>query len=411
MSRTVAMLVPALLFLGLLGCQPKSPSAAHPAAAPEKPKDEADLAYITLPKKAFKSTGIQTATFESQMVQERLTLTGWIMAKPGHEVIVTAPAAGYVRPAKGQAAAPTAGERVSAEQELLILEPVLTPLDQIQLRILKVGVESELTKAKSSVENATKEYDRVLDLHTKKLKSDQDFELAKKAFEYAKEDLAAAQEKVKLFGTANIPLRAPRGGAVLALHASPGQYVAAAAPVVTIIDMQPVWVRVPVPEFDLPHIDPRQKIAITWKNGNGGGSTPAAFSAHPTGRVAQVDAQKHTADFWYELAPFKDAPVFYKDQMVTVYMPIGKKQSAVVLPCSAVVYDTHRGAWVYVDRTKADDKQHRFVRQRVQLGAHLEDGLIVQADLIQGERIVTHGAAVLFSREFHKTPVGEDDDD
>ena len=41
-----------------------------------------------------------------------------------------------------------------------------------------------------------------------------------------------------------------------------------------------------------------------------------------------------------------------------------------------------------------------------------DGGLIIRPPLGAGERVVIHGAGVLFSREFHKTPVhipGEDD--
>jgi membrane fusion protein, heavy metal efflux system len=412
MWRLLLALVLTIPLVGAGGCRPQPQAAAQPAASGEKKKEESDLAYVTLSKKAYKAVAIQTAPLKSQVVQERLTLTGWIMAKPGYEVTVTAPAAGYVRLAKDHKRAPTAGERVSADQDLLVLEPVLTPVDQIQLAALKRGVEGELAKAKTSLQTATTEYERVRELHAKNLRSQQDLDQAQRALEHAKEDQAAAQDKLKLFVTANVPLRAPRAGSVLALHASPGQYVAAAAPVVTIIDMQPVWLRVPVPEFDLPHIDVKQDVAITLKNSNGSASAPAkAFTARPAGRVAQVDALRHTADFWYELTPAKDAPDFYKDQMVTVYMPLGVKRTEKLVPHDALVYDTHGNAWLYLERTKADDKLHRFVRQRVQLGAPVGAQLIVRAELSEGDRVVTRGAAVLFSREFHKTPVAEDDDD
>lgn len=408
MLRLGPFLLAPLVLVGAASCRSEKP-AANPTGQVEKPRVEADLAYITVSKKAFQAIGLQTQPLTLRPVQERLTLTGWIMAKPGHEVIMTAPAPGYVRLNKGVTRAPIAGDRVVMGQELLAIEPVLTPVDQIQLAALKRSVESELAKAKTSLANATKEFERIRELHAKNLRSQQDLDQGQKTLEHAREDLAGAQDKLKLFAMSNIPLRMPRAGVVLALHASPGQYVAAAAPVVTVIDMQPAWLRVPVPEFDLPHIDAQQKIAVTWKNGSGSGPT-AGFVAHPVGRVAQVDPLRHTADFWYELEPMKDA-TFFKDQMLTVYMPLSKSQPSQVAPYGAVVFDTHGSAWIYLDRTKADDKQHRFVRQRVQLGAPIEDGLILRAEISDGERIVTAGAAVLFSREFHKTPAGEDDDD
>ena len=38
-----------------------------------------------------------------------------------------------------------------------------------------------------------------------------------------------------------------------------------------------------------------------------------------------------------------------------------------------------------------------------------EDGVIIRTNLSGGERVVTYGAAILFSRDFHNTPTPEDD--
>jgi RND family efflux transporter MFP subunit len=409
MLRACALLALTAITFGTTGCRPAAPVA--PGLAAQKPKAESELAFVTISKKAYSALAIQTKTVALEPVQERVTLTGWVMAKPGHEVTVTAPAAGYVRLGKGQTQAPTAGAAIKADQELLVLEPVLAPVEQIQLAALKRGVESELAKAKASVQTATSEYQRLRDLQAQNLRSLQDVEQAQKIFEHAKEDLAAAQDKLKLFVATNIPLRAPRAGAVLALHASPGQYVAAAAPVATVIDLQPVWLRVPVPEYDLPQVDPLQVVTVTWRQGEGA-TSQTFLRAQPTGRVSQVDPLKHTADFWYGLELAKDSPPFVKDQMLTVHVPIGKKQPATVLPYAAVVFDAQGSAWIYLERTTDQDKQHRFERRRIDLGAPADQGLIVRSGLTQGERVVIRGAAELFSSEFHKTPVriaGEDD--
>src|SRR5262245_3356996 len=123
-------MVPAsLLVLGLLvtGCGHDAP---HPPAAAEKPKVESDLARPTLSSAAYKSLGIVSQAVKNQQVQEQLPLTGWIMAKQGNEVTITAPVAGYVRAAS---AIPVAGLSVPQGQELFTLEPVLTPIEQIQL--------------------------------------------------------------------------------------------------------------------------------------------------------------------------------------------------------------------------------------------------------------------------------------
>ena len=77
-----------------------------------------------------------------------------------------------------------------------------------------------------------------------------------------------------------------------------------------------------------------------------------------------------------------------------------------------MIYDAHGHAWIYLEVTKENDARHRFERRPVEVVAAVDSGLALRTRLDSGERVVTSGAAVLFSRDFHKTPVrfeGEDD--
>jgi multidrug efflux pump subunit AcrA (membrane-fusion protein) len=407
-----------LLFLlvPLVGCG----NTVKPASgtSPEKPKAEADLAFATISKKAYVSLEIKTKPIEIKEVNERLALTGWIMAKPGHEVTLTAPTSGYVNFLKSQHV-PIAGEHVKVNQDLLQLDPVLSPVERIQVQSLKTTIESDLKKAEITFKTADSELMRTRELFMQvpPLKNKQDLELAQKAYDHAKEEIAAAKQKLTFFATPSFNIRAPLPGTVLQLHAGPGQYVPASAPLITIIDLNPIWIRVPIQEFDLPRVDPKQSVSITWKNPiQEPGDRPPFFQARPTGRVAQVDPLKRTADLWYELEVTKDTQhamtqLATKDLMVNVLLPIGKKEKAAVVPYSAIVFDTHGNAYVYLDRTADKATKHQFERRRIQIVCSTDEGLIVRSSLSDGELLVTNGAAALYSREFHKTPVqipGED---
>jgi membrane fusion protein, multidrug efflux system len=395
----------ALILICQLGC---TGAPAKPAAPSEKPKVEADLAFTNLTTKQYAALMIKTEPVEVKEVQERLTLTGWIMAKPGHEVVLTAPAAGYVKFPNGNKV-PIAGDRIDQGREVLAIDPVYSPVEQIQVDALKRSVESEFIKAQTTLKTAESDYERILDLYKQNLRSKQDFELATKARDHAVEDLAAAKDKKKLFDKKTYQITAPQGGTVLQTHVSPGQYVPASAPLVTIIDLNPVWLRVPVPEFDLPQVDPKASVEVTWKNASQNhADKPSLFKARPTGRVAQVDPAKHTADIWYELEATKDAGSFVKDQMVTARIPIGRTEKGVLVPYSALVVDTHGHSWIYLERGEKNGK-HQFERHPVELAGSDNERVIVRASLKGGERVVVDGAGKLFSRDFYKTPIAEDD--
>src|SRR5436190_1201607 len=85
-----------LLFcLGLTGCTGGSGKSSS-ATTSEKPKAEGDLVFSTLSKKRAEALKIETQPVVLKEVKEQLAVTGWVMAKPGHEVTLTAPTAGYV---------------------------------------------------------------------------------------------------------------------------------------------------------------------------------------------------------------------------------------------------------------------------------------------------------------------------
>lgn len=430
MARTYLRGPLAALVLSMLlitACNKGSTPAPAPA---EKPRAEGDLARTTLAPEAVKSLRIKTAPIASEKVRDHLSLTGWIMAKPGQEVVLTAPVAGYVGRPAAPASLPFPGQKVEEGQELLSMQPVLSPLEQLQLVSLQRVVQNDLAKAKESVTVADAELKRVTDLHKQGLRGTQDVEQAQARLKFAKEDQAAAEDKLKLFAAAKegaslptMSIKAPRSGTLVAFPVSPGQYVPAAAPLATIVDLTPAWLRVPVPEHDLPKVNAQAPITYSLEAGDLGDGWHLVFKGKPMGLVPQVDPIRHTADLYYEIDPMpgiyprsgrdsqsKSPPKvptvnWAKDQMLRVEIPIGQSRNELVLPYSAIVFDAHGGTWVYTDETPAKAAEHTYERRRVELGPSLGDRVVVRGNCAEGKLVVVNGAAALFSREFHFPPV------
>ena len=396
-------LLPLLGLVTLFGCQPKPSGPAAPAA--EKPKVEADLNQTTLSVEAAKSLKIVTAVVQEREIADAIRLTGLVQAPQGLEVTVTARQAGIVRAAPNPKEAPIPGKSVKADQVLFLLEPVLTPVEQIQIAAQKSGFQNELAKARDAVLVADSEFKRMTDLRKQGLRGDQDVEQAKSRLNNAKSDEAAALEKLALFekdeGHGSIPkLRpiavvAPRAGTVLTVPVSPGQYVAAAAPLVQIADLSKPWLRVAVPENDLARVDATRSIEIPL-----GGKR---IAARPIALVPLVDPIRHTADLIYELTD--DGVTLARDQVLAVYVPVDQKRMGSIVPYDALVYDTHGSTWVYLDVTPAGAAKNVYQRRRVELGPTVDGGVVVRAEGLAGARVVTSGAGSIFSREFHKPPV------
>jgi multidrug efflux pump subunit AcrA (membrane-fusion protein) len=410
-----------LWFLAAVAGCGKGDDRQSPSTAPavEKPHVESDLARVTLaPERA---QGIRTRPARIALVQDRLLLPGWVMVKPGNEVTLTAPVAGYVLAGADADLAP--GHDVSERSILFRLRPVLSPLEQIQLATLKRGVESELSKARESVALAGKEFKRVEELHQQKLRGQQDLEQAGTRLRHAREDLKSAQDKLDLFGKAAeknaLPLldvAAPRSGKVLSVPVSPGQYVPAAAPLLTLADLSHLWLRVPVPEGDLPRLlEPlknKAPAAVVLRPRDGKGKKPPLLPL--VNLVPTVDPVRRTVDVIYELSPeAREHGLQAREQMVQVAVPVSGKRKESLVSYDAVVYDAHAGAWIYIDRTAPGDKKKVYERRRVELGPTDGDEVAVRARLsgatdqlgpacTADDRVVVVGAAVLFSSEFYK---------
>jgi multidrug efflux pump subunit AcrA (membrane-fusion protein) len=422
-ARLLAMAC--LLLAGLQsGCQ--RPAAATTTAKPEAPRNESELGRTTISRAAQKSLGLQTTPVRVEMVQEHRLLTGWIMVRPGADGTVSAPVGGYLRAPAAPAKLPAPGQRVEKGQELFRLEPVLAPLEQTQLAALRRGIESDLTKAREDVTVAVNELKHIEELFKTKLRSDRDVQQARAQVKKTQEDLSAAEDKLKVitapgadkndFRPPPQTLSAPCTGVTLTVLASPGQFVPAAAPLVQIADLSQPWVRVPVPEFDLPRVDRKQpaEITVSPEGLTGRGSSPSAGKPQrlrgvSADLVPQVDLLKHTADLIYKLEPLAKGDTLpadlVKDQMVSVAVPIGIRSEEAIVPYAAVVFDAYGGSWIYIDRTAKDAETCVYERVRVELGAPLGNDVAVRPALKAGDAVVSDGAAALFSREFYRPPV------
>jgi RND family efflux transporter MFP subunit len=408
-----------LCALCLAGCNKPDGSKPPPG---EKPREESSLARTTLSAEDYGSLKIATEPARNEAVPEHRELSGFVTLPPGHEVTLTAPIPGIVRAPKG-GTMPVPGSPVSKEARLLEsgsreeslfhLEPMLAPLDRIQVANLKRSVESDLAKARETVTVAESELNRMRDLHEQKLRGSQDVEQAQARLNHARADLAAATDKQKLFslpGQENgkeqlppFPIDAPHGWTVLSVNVSPGQYVAAGTPLVTVADLSQLWLRVPVPERELSRVDHTVPVQAVLHDRH-----EQRYEAKPRHLVPAIDPDRRTADMLYEVTGPHQG-LIAKDQLVSVFMPLGSISEKSLVPYSAIVFDAHGGTWVYVEKTTAGAKEHVFERRRVELLASAGKDVIVRPRLATTDNVVTSGAQELFSREFYKTPVDDDD--
>lgn len=189
--------------------------------------------------------------------------------------------------------------------------------------------------------------------------------------------------------TAPVPVDAPDDGELRAVSALPGQTVPAGAALFEVVNLDRVWVRVPVYVGDLPDLDPAAPAAIGPLTARPGDPTRPAS---PVAAPPAANPAAGTADRFYALdnRETKYAP----GQRVGATLTLKGPGDALTVPWPAVVYDIHGGGWVY---EKTGDRA--YARRRVVVRYVVGDTAVLASGPAPGTPVVTAGAAELFGTE------------
>lgn len=413
--------------LGLLafcGCSPDSKMAdtAHEKPAKvEKLPAETELATVTLTDDATRRLGIETVAVSIQRVAPKRTLGGEALVPVGRTIVVSTPVAGVVTTSKIKSL-PLPGTHVKAGADVLSLVPLLsperdvpTPAEQVQMVGAQANLVATQTVAMGDIERSKSEVEAARIILDRSKKLFQDRAGARRAVDDAEAQLniaesvlAAAQQREKQLAalldslqrspSANLAdsatalsIQAPIHGMVNRLNVSDGQTVATGTVLFEVVNLDTIWIRVPVFVDLLPTIE-RQQIAYLVAL-SGYASAAAKTEAHPIAAPPTANALASSVDLYYEVdnRELKLSP----GQRVGVELPLKGTNEAKLVPETAVIYDIYGGAWVYVDSDHRHYSRHRIAVRWIADGqAILEFGPPV------GSQVVTAGAAELFGTEF-----------
>src|SRR4029453_6162374 len=107
-----------------------------------------------------------------------------------------------------------------------------------------------------------------------------------------------------------------------------------------------------------------------------------------------ADPVAATADLYFEL-PNPDGQL-RPGQRMSVILPMNTPaRKRLAVPASAVLYDIHGGAWVYVNSAP-----HEYRRQRIEIVKTEGPRVIFSRGPGIGAKVVSAGAAELFGTEF-----------
>ncbi|SMP41851.1 Multidrug resistance efflux pump [Neorhodopirellula lusitana] len=419
-SHRILIFATFAISVGLLpGCQKvdKSKSESVKPAKVEKLPVETDLATITLTEDANRRLGITTAAIAKREVTRRRTLGGQAIVPIGKTIVVSSPLAGIVT-RSGDQAIPPPGTRVAVGTPLLSIKPllsaerdVMTPAEQVQL----VGARANLMAAQTvaagdvdrgnaEVEGAQIAFDRASKLFADRAGARRAVDDAEAQLNIAKSNLAAAKEREKQLKellkmldvqspdgeVTPLPMTTPIGGLVNRVDISEGQTVASGTVLFEVVNLDTIWIRVPVFVDMLAEIQQDEPAKLVSLSGD---TLPHDVMAKPIAAPPTADAMSSSADLYFEVDNSKLA--LRPGQRIGVELPTSKKASSLVVPNAAILFDIYGGGWVY-----AKTGEREYTRNRVSVQFVDGDEAMLAAGPEVGTQVVVDGAAELFGTEF-----------
>lgn len=375
------------LFAAACGAKPSDAAKTAPAKV-DNPEKETDLATITLTAEAEKRLGIEYADTAFTNVARSLTISGEIVPTADAIAQVSSPMAGTLVAGDSGTAI---GTPVRKGQAVFRLQPYLAPE-----RGLVTQLERDVESAETRIAAAKVRLARAEQLVRDKAGPQKAVDQAREELALAETDARAAREKLTKIKAAPaaadviLPIAAPRDGVLVAVHVAAGQTVANSAVLFEVSDLSTVWVRVPVYVGDIDGVD-RSSSARIGELGDSPGSPTR--SARPVSAPPTANASASTADLYYALSNGDGR--LRPGERVAVILALKSSEESLVVPWSAVLHDINGGTWVYENTAP-----QVFVRRPVEVRDVVDRVAVLARGPAPGTRIVTTGAAELFSTEF-----------
>jgi cobalt-zinc-cadmium efflux system membrane fusion protein len=261
------------------------------------------------------------------------------------------------------------------------------------------GAFSTYRKAVNHLALEKQNLERNRDLLEHKAIAQRDWEQAQADYNDAQTDVATALQALRILGVPEkevtaaeqqnaavrpeLPVRAPIAGTIVQKLIQPGQLIQAGATTAFVIaNVSTVWVQAHVYEKDLREV----------RNGDAAEVRSASFPDVFTGKVTYIGNQLDAATRTTPVRIVTQNPHGFlkKDQFVDVVIHDKATRDALVVPTSAVLYDTENLPFVYV---QVD--QGKFGQRSVTIGAQQNGMTEITQGLKESDRVVTQGSLFL----------------
>ena len=256
--------------------------------------------------------------------------------------------------------------------------------------------QADLAATRARFDAAQTQLDRAKQMLKDQVGSQRGLEQAQQEFQSAKASYDAARERLERTGTrpldadVSVPISPPFDGTVGQMLAAAGQVVAAGATLFEFENLNTMWVRVAVYVGELAAFSGVREAVIEPLGATAGARRRPARRV--TGPPA-ANAQASSANLFFEVANGDRA--FRPGERVSVVLSSAGEAPGLTVPASAIAYDYHGGAWVYVKTAPGT-----FLRQRVEVARTIGTSVVLARGASPGAQVVTTGVAELFGTEF-----------
>jgi len=344
------------------------------ATAPEQPWLTRSGNKILVPEGSPLRGRLTVASAAKEPITAKLVLPGVVEADPARTASVLPPLGGRILELKV-----SLGDRVEKDQVLAIID---SP-DLAQAF-------GDDDKAKATLEMTDRNLKRQEALVKARGASERDLEQAKNDYAQASAEYRRSQARLQAIGAAGeaqrgqrlLTVKAPISGSVITLSVAPGNMINdPTQPIMTIADLNTVWVTALVPEKDVSSVAKDRDVEVS-------------LAAYPgkvlrgkvlfVSDVIEADSRRNKLRI-----AFPNPDYALKPNMYATVTALGPEQSRVVVPTSALLMNN--------DRTSVFVETAPWTFERRTVAPQLEEGstVAIRSGLTAGEQVVVKGGILL----------------
>ena len=348
--------------------------SAAPGPVSAKEKD----VLLRMDERQMRAAGIELSRVEPEAGTAQAVLPGTVVVPPQQLLVVAAPAAGLIEAVLvGPNEAVHTGQPIARLRSTDLLEAQRTYLQALaadQLAQTRLERDEQLSQERIIAERrllttrADREYART---------TLQEREQMLALLGMTADDIAELRESRQM--AAALTVSAPRDGVVLELRVSPGERVAASAPLFSVAQLHPLWINLQVPLQQARAIEPSTRVTVP--------GTTAQGEVIRLGRSVDQATQSVIATVLVDAGTDSLRPGQVVSASVAL-QPNGTPQWR--LPAGSVV--RHAGqSWVFVRRPDG------FIARPVTVIAEVPSATSIRAGLAPEDRVASRGILSLLA--------------